>query len=132
MSFGDVFDALADPVRRDLLLRLADGPERVVDLTAHHDISRPAISRHLRVLGEAGLVTATDQGRERHYALERGPLGDVARYLDRLGARRPPIVAADLEALDTEVHRARRDRRNATTDSSNTTGTTDIPEERTA
>ena len=50
----DVFAALADPVRRSLLGRLAGGPARVVDLAAGLPISRPAVSRHLRLLPEAG------------------------------------------------------------------------------
>ena len=65
----DVFAALADPVRRSLLEEVAAGPVRVVDLAATRPISRPAVSKHLRLLAEAGLVTATDRGRERHYAL---------------------------------------------------------------
>nr|BFF16707.1 hypothetical protein GCM10025730_02280 [Promicromonospora thailandica] len=52
----DVFGAIADPIRRELLLRLADGPARVVDLAGEHAVSRPAISKHLRVLSDAGLV----------------------------------------------------------------------------
>ena len=65
----DVFDAMADPVRRDLLRVLAVGPTRVVDLAAGRAISRPAVSKHLRVLTDAGLVVADDLGRERHYRL---------------------------------------------------------------
>jgi DNA-binding transcriptional ArsR family regulator len=109
----DVFDALADPVRRDLLRRLADGEARVVDLAAAHPISRPAISRHLRVLGEAGLVTATDRGRERHYALDPAPLAEVGRLLGDLRPRRPRITTQHLDALATEVRRTTRDRRRA-------------------
>ena len=57
----DAFAALADPVRRDLLVAAGRGrPARVVDLAGGHPISRPAISRHLRLLDEAGLVTAED------------------------------------------------------------------------
>lgn len=74
--------ALADPVRRELLSRLArGGPVRVVDLAADHAISRPAISRHLRVLGEAGLVIADDRGRERHYRLDRPGLAPVSTWV---------------------------------------------------
>jgi DNA-binding transcriptional ArsR family regulator len=67
----DAFAALPDPVRRDLVRRLAAGPARVVDLAADHPVSRPAISKHLRLLTEAGLATAEDRGRERHYRLDR-------------------------------------------------------------
>ena len=74
----DVFAALADPVRRSLLDELAAGPARVVDLAAGRPISRPAVSKHLKVLADAGLVTATDRGRERHYALTVAGLTPVA------------------------------------------------------
>ena len=81
-----VFDALADPIRRRLLLALADGPRRVVDLAAEHPVSRPAISRHLRVLNEAGLVRFQDLGRERHYRLDPAglePVRELLRELER-------------------------------------------------
>jgi len=110
----DVFEAIADPVRRAVLLRLVEGPARVVDVAADHPISRPAISRHLRVLGEAGLVSAEDRGRERHYSLESEPLAEVTDFVARLssrGERRPPVSAQALDALDTEVRRTARERR---------------------
>lgn len=115
----DVFDALADPIRRDLLLRLVRGPLRVVDLAAAHPISRPAVSKHLRILGEVGLVHATDLGRERHYSLRPDALAEVATLLDTLtgtAARpspRPRITEHQLDALATEVRRASRDSRRA-------------------
>lgn len=105
----DVFAALADPVRRDLVTRLARGPGRVVDLAADHTISRPAISRHLRVLGEAGLVTADDHGRERHYRLERSGLTPVSDWLAGL-ARSPRFDESALDGLDLEVRRTVRER----------------------
>jgi DNA-binding transcriptional ArsR family regulator len=112
----DVFGALADPVRRALLEELAAGPARVVDLAARHPISRPAVSRHLRVLTDAGLATATDHGRERHYALEPAALAPVREQLGRLVPRAGGRLSANaLDALDTEVRRAGRDRRTART-----------------
>lgn len=110
----DVFSVLADPVRRSLLEQLAgEGACRVVDLTAGRGISRPAVSRHLRLLGEAGLVRVDDVGRERHYRLEPSPLQQVEAYAQRLraGAAGPPIAAHDLDALDLEVRRTVRERR---------------------
>ncbi|WP_435847370.1 ArsR/SmtB family transcription factor [Streptomyces griseus] len=107
----DPFDALADPVRRDLLRALASGPARVVDLAARHPISRPAVSKHLRVLTEAGLVTVEDRGRERHYTLARAGLAPVRALLDELAARRPPIPESAFDALDLEVRRTVHDRR---------------------
>ena len=109
-----VYDALADPVRRAILLRLAAGPQRVVVLAAQHPISRPAISRHLRVLGEAGLVVADDRGRERHYRLDHAPLGEVQHFLEQLSpASAARLPESALDALDTEVRRTSRERRAA-------------------
>lgn len=111
----DPFAALADPGRRDLLAHLARaGPSRVVDLTrvlADHGnpVSRPAVSRHLRVLGEAGLVSATPSGRERRYELVDAGLDPVRAWLGALDAR-PPVRPHDLDALDLEVRRTVRDR----------------------
>ena len=105
----DVFAALADPVRRDLLVRLAAGPARVVDLAAAHPISRPAISRHLRVLTDAGLATAQDRGRERHYELRPEALTPVRGLLAALSG--PRVLDHHLDALDLEVRRTVRDHR---------------------
>ncbi len=112
----DVFAAVADPVRRSLLEQLSAGPARVVDLTRDRGISRPAVSRHLRLLGEAGLVRATDRGRERHYELVAEPLGEVVGWAADLagagaaGAPRPPVADRHLDALELEVRRTVRDR----------------------
>jgi DNA-binding transcriptional ArsR family regulator len=113
----DAFDALADPIRRDLLRRLSLGPARVVDLTAAYDVTRPAVSRHLRLLTEAGVAKAEDRGRERHYRLVRAGLDPVRALLDMLEAPQtgepasPRIAELALDALDTEVRRTRRERR---------------------
>jgi DNA-binding transcriptional ArsR family regulator len=109
----DVFAAIADPVRRDLLRALSGGSARVVDLAAGREISRPAVSKHLRVLADAGLVVADDVGRERHYRMLAEGLGDVAGLLAELvpGATRPPVTVTALDGLDLEVRRVGRDRR---------------------
>lgn len=112
----DPFAALGDPVRRGLVVRLARGPARVVDLTADHPISRPAISRHLRVLAEAGLVEAEDHGRERHYRLRRDGLAAMADWLAALeapAAPRPRFTESAFDGLDLEVRRTGRERRAA-------------------
>jgi DNA-binding transcriptional ArsR family regulator len=116
----DAFAALADPVRRDLVRRLAVGPARVVDLAAEHPISRPAISKHLRLLTEAGLASAEDRGRERHYRLDRSGLGSVRDFLNGLTLD-PPFTESDLDGLDLEVRRVGRDRRAATRDTATET-----------
>lgn len=107
----DVFDALADPVRRSVLQEVARGPARVVDLAAQHPVSRPAISRHLRVLAQTGLVTAEVRGRERHYRLAADGLAPVVALLERLALAGTPVTAPGLDALATEVRRTSRDRR---------------------
>jgi DNA-binding transcriptional ArsR family regulator len=109
----DVFAALADPVRRSLLLDLVRRPSRVVDLAADRAITRPAVSRHLRVLTEAGLTTADDRGRERWYALRPDALAEVDRFTARLRDPHVPFPAETLDGLDLEVRRTGRDRRRA-------------------
>ena len=86
---------------------------RVVDLAARQSISRPAISRHLRLLTEAGLLDVEQQGRERHYVLRAGPLRQVREYLDQVDGPELParLTTGALDALDTEVRRTSRDRR---------------------
>jgi DNA-binding transcriptional ArsR family regulator len=105
----DIFGALADPVRRSLLAELAAEPRRVVDLAATRPISRPAVSKHLRLLREAGAVTVTDRGRERYYALDRTSLAPVSSYVASLTSS--PISEHALDALETEVRRTSRERR---------------------
>ena len=70
------FDALGDPMRRRILERLAGGPRPVVDIATSLPIGRPAVSRHLKVLSDAGLVTHTSRGTRNLYAL--APDGQVA------------------------------------------------------
>jgi DNA-binding transcriptional ArsR family regulator len=117
----DAFAALSDPVRRELLRQLAAGPARVVDMASAHPISRPAISKHLRALGSAGLVTADDVGRERHYRLDRAGLAPVSALLAELAqqAPAPPIAEQAFDGLELEVRRVGRDRR-ATPGAANT------------
>lgn len=112
----DPFTALADPVRRALLRALVAGPARVVDLAGAHPISRPAISKHLRLLTEAGLASVEDRGRERHYALDRAGLAPVAALLEELRPT-PPFAEAALDGLDLEVRRTVRDRSTSRPDS---------------
>ncbi|KQW43910.1 ArsR family transcriptional regulator [Nocardioides sp. Root1257] len=111
----DAFAALADPVRRSLLRALAAGPRRVVDLADGLPISRPAVSKHLRLLAEAGLVEAEERGRERHYTLRRAGLAPLTAYVEGLVLPQP-LTPNALDALDTEVRRVTRDRRTTSVD----------------
>jgi len=78
-----VFSALADPTRRAILAELARGDATVTQLTAPLPISMPAVSRHLKVLGEAGLISRTQSGRLRASHLEPAPLRDAAEWIER-------------------------------------------------
>ena len=69
-----VFAALSHPIRRSILERLSEGECTVGDLAAPHDVSPPAISRHLRVLEEAGLLEQSPEGRVRRCNLNAAPL----------------------------------------------------------
>jgi DNA-binding transcriptional ArsR family regulator len=103
----DALAALADPTRRELLALLAGGERPAGELAAEFPVSRPAISRHLRVLREAGLVTSRIDGKRRLYALDPSPLRELDDWLEpyrRFWAQR-------LDALDTEIARGRRARR---------------------
>jgi len=113
MSFVIPADALADPVRRAIVERLADGEVGAGEIAAAFPISRPAISRHLRVLREAGLVTSRVAGQQRIYALDRRPLAELDAWLERFRPLPAPGPASRLDALDTEMHRGRRARRAA-------------------
>jgi DNA-binding transcriptional ArsR family regulator len=98
--------ALADPIRRELVALLAGGERAAGDLAGRFPVSRPAISRHLRVLREAGLVRARTDGKRRLYALDPRPL----RELDDWLAPYRDLWAQRLDALDTEIARGRRAR----------------------
>ncbi|HET9955891.1 MAG TPA: metalloregulator ArsR/SmtB family transcription factor [Polyangiaceae bacterium] len=77
----DVFAALANPVRREILVRLRRGPRAVSDLAEGFSIGRPAVSEHLQVLRKAKLVREEARGRERYYHLDPRPLGEVETWL---------------------------------------------------
>jgi DNA-binding transcriptional ArsR family regulator len=113
MSLVIPADALADPVRRAIVERLADGEVGAGEIAAAFPISRPAISRHLRVLREAGLVTSRVAGQQRIYALDRRPLAELDAWLERFRPLPRPGPASRLDALDTEMRRGRRARRAA-------------------
>lgn len=76
------FAALADPTRRAILARLACGESTVGDLAYPFEISRPAISKHLRVLERAGLVRRTRDGRLSRCGLDASPMRDAAEWVE--------------------------------------------------
>lgn len=77
-----IFDALADPTRRDILDMLSHSEMSAGEVAGRFSVSRPAISRHLRVLREAGLVTHRKEAQTRHYRLAPEALREVDSWLD--------------------------------------------------
>jgi DNA-binding transcriptional ArsR family regulator len=88
MSLDRTIAALADPTRREILHRLARAPHRAGELAAGFAISRPAICKHTRLLGRAGLIRATKSGRERIYELApsgRQAIDELIGTLEQVG-----------------------------------------------
>ena len=83
----DGFAALGDPTRRKLFERLADGPRAVGELARRLPVSRPAVSQHLKVLEDAGLVRHVRQGTRRIYEIDRRGIEAMHAYLDRFWDR---------------------------------------------
>lgn len=84
MAYQDAMSALADPTRRAIVERLRDGPAAVGQVAEGLPVSRPAVSQHLRVLSDVGLVTVTPSGNRRLYALSPDGVAALRRYFDDL------------------------------------------------
>ena len=82
MSYQATLEILADPTRRAIVDRLRTGPRPVGQLAAGLPVSRPAVSKHLRLMKEAGVVRMTADGTRNFYELDLGTLDEVRRYLD--------------------------------------------------
>jgi DNA-binding transcriptional ArsR family regulator len=80
---NDTFKALAHPLRREILERLSDGSATVGEVTHGFGVSKPTISRHLRTLEEAGLVSRVIDGRAHLLALQPQALADAAAWIER-------------------------------------------------
>jgi DNA-binding transcriptional ArsR family regulator len=80
---NDPFRALSHPIRRGIVERLAAGPATVGVATAGLGVSKPAISKHLRVLEETGVVTRVVEGRTHRLSLEPAALDEAANWMDR-------------------------------------------------
>lgn len=114
MNLADLYSALADPTRLRVLELLHDKPRPVHELAGAFDISRPAISRHLRVLKEAGLVREVKRGRENLYSFRRDELKAGIAWLEqhqrksggrgkRVAVAKAPVVAAELIVVPEPV-----------------------------
>lgn len=116
---GAAFDALGDPIRRRIMELLGEG-ERPAGAVAeilrehsasgergHRAISQPAVSQHLKVLREAGLVTVRAEGTRRYYGVDDEGLAAVRLWLERFADG----FSGPLDALETELARGKRERR---------------------
>jgi DNA-binding transcriptional ArsR family regulator len=81
----DVYRAIADPTRRAMLVLLSQSDKSVQELALPFKMSQPAVSQHLKVLREAGLVTVNRSGRQRLYRVEPAPLKEIYNWLEHFG-----------------------------------------------
>jgi DNA-binding transcriptional ArsR family regulator len=102
-----VLRALADESRRTMLETLTGGPATAGELAALLPIARPGVSRHLRVLREAGLVEVRQQAQRRVYSLRLEPLAEIDEWLGQYRA----LWEQRLDALHTELARGKHERR---------------------
>ena len=80
---NDPFRALSHPIRRGIVERLATGPATVGEVTRDFDVSKPAISKHLKVLEETGVISRVIEGRTHRLSLEPGVLDEAADWMER-------------------------------------------------
>jgi DNA-binding transcriptional ArsR family regulator len=107
MAYGNALSALADPTRRRVFERLKDGPHAVTDIARGLPVSRPAVSQHLKVLKEAGLVADRPEGTRRVYYIDPHGLAALRKWLDQ-------FWDDALAAFQAEVERSARERQGRT------------------
>ena len=100
-----IFAALADSTRRAILARLAEGDATVGELAGPFDISRPAVSKHMRVLERAGMVRTTRDGRLSRCGLDAAPMRDAAEWVEKYRAFWEGQLDALAHYLETEKDR---------------------------
>ncbi len=102
LDLDAVFKALGHPIRREILEQLANGPESVSELAEPHDVSLAAVSKHLRVLEDAGLLNVEEDGRVRRCHLDAAPLSDAFGWLTRYRVLWEDRFDALADHLETE------------------------------
>ncbi len=103
----DVFQAIADPVRRDIIGLLSKESLKLNAIAANFDISRPGISKHIKILEECGVVTIEKKGRERHCSIKPSELSEVADWVNQYRW----LWDSNLDSFDkyiTELHAKRK------------------------
>ena len=107
MAYGNALAALADPTRRHVFERLKSGPHAVAEIARGMPVSRPAVSQHLKVLKEAGLVTDRPDGTRRVYSIDPDGLGALRAWLDQFWDHALVLYRAEVERAALQ----RKDRR---------------------
>ena len=107
---SSAWESLSDPVRRQIVHRLSHGALTAGEIAGDFAISRPAVSRHLRVLRESGVVEVRPEAQRRVYSLAPDGLDEVREWVDEVAA----FWAQRFDALGTELARGRRTRRTTT------------------
>ena len=102
MAYGDAISALADPTRRVVFERLRAGPRPVGEIAAGLPVSRPAVSQHLRVLREAGLVTERREGTRRYYSVNGDGLVALRAYFEQFWQEALDAFKAAAESEEKE------------------------------
>ncbi len=102
MTYTEIFAALADPTRRSIFEALRTESKSVAVLAKDQPVSRPAVSQHLKVLSDAGLVTVESQGTRRLYSIRREGLEALRTYLDSFWTDALSAYAAEIQKqMDT-------------------------------
>jgi DNA-binding transcriptional ArsR family regulator len=107
MTYANALSALADPTRRRVFERLKDGPHAVSEIARGLPVSRPAVSQHLKVLKEAGLVADRPEGTRRVYYIDPRGLGALRKWLDQFWDEA-------LAAFQAEAERSAKDKQGRT------------------
>jgi len=105
----DVFQAIADPTRRSILGLLARETMNLNAVAAHYDMSRPAISKHIKILSECGLVVIRPRGRERYCSVKMTPLHEVSDWVEQYREHwntRLDNLDAYLEKIQSKKHKS--------------------------
>lgn len=100
MGIDDVFAVIAEGTRRQILENLRDGDRAVGELVIELQVSQPTVSKHLKVLREAGLVSMRAQGQKRYYSLDTAPLGLVRNWLAGFEPAPVPVGGPEEAAQD--------------------------------
>lgn len=108
MTYSNALAALADPTRRQVFERLRSGPKAVGQIAQAMPVSRPAVSQHLRVLKDAGLVREEQDGARRLYSIDPRGLGPLRRWLDQFWDQALDAFKAEIDGTPQPKPRRRR------------------------